>query len=427
MNKQLYKSKTFCWMAILTGLIFLASCKKYNSTGFTPGTAAPSISSVHTWSKTDTTTKYDTIISYDATGNMVQTLKRKPVQVNPFDSATTAGNLGNFYIIYGTNLGSATSITFNGYSAYFSRALLTDNSIVVQVPSKTPYYGAKATDSLVVTTLYGKVYYKFIILAPPPTASSYSNYNYQPSVTSASQITITGVGFANVTSVDVAAAVGSATGTTTIVSKNDSVMTLKFNSSSVERGNLVFHYTSASSQLTIKDAQDLVNMDNTVRFVTDNIEPGWGSWSWGPASISTAKARTGTASFAAQYGANSWWIDGLRNGGGGATEGLAYSPDYKYLSFWVFGGSADQKIYIEFGGGPAAGFNQNQVAANQYAVPAGVWTYYKIPIGNLVWNNIANSGNWAANSSQPLSTVAFFMNSNSVVEQLYFDDVILVK
>jgi hypothetical protein len=428
MKKKSLILKMAYWMLVGTGLVFAAtSCKKYNSEGFTPGKGVPTISSVHTWNKVDTTTAYDTIFSYDANGNLVTTLKLKQTRVNPFDSATTAGNLGTYYIIYGSNLGATTGITFNGYSAYFNRALITDNSIVVQVPSKTPYYGPQATDSLVITTLYGQAYYKFTILPPPPTPESYSNYNYQPSVSSASEITIKGVGFASVTSVDVAAATGSATGTTSIVSQNDSVMTLKFNSSTVERGNLVFTYDLGGNSVTIKAPEEVVNLDNTTRFITDNIESGWGSWSWGPAGMSTNQAKTGTASFGAQYGANSWWIDGIRMGGGGATDGIPYSPDYKYLSFWVHGGAADQKIYIEFGGGPAAGFNQNQVTDNQYDVPAGVWTYFKIPIANLVWNNISGSGNWADNSTQLLNTVAFFMNSNSAAEQLYFDDVILVK
>src|SRR5215831_2258863 len=137
MNTNLFKSRNFCWAAII-GILCIVSCKKYNSQGFTPGSGAPTISSVHTWNKSDTTAKYDTIITYDAGGNMVKTLKLRPTSLPGFDSVTTAGNLGNFYIIYGTNLGSATSITFNKYNAYFNRALLTDNSIVIQVPSKTP-------------------------------------------------------------------------------------------------------------------------------------------------------------------------------------------------------------------------------------------------------------------------------------------------
>lgn len=421
MKKQNFISKNFYWMLSILVVVAFASCQKYNIIGFTPGTGAPTISSVHTWNKTDTSVYYDTVYTYDGSGNITQTLQARSGRLVPFDSVTTAGNLGWYYAIHGTNLGNTSSITFNGLSAYFNRALITDTTIIVQVPSKTPYYGPQANDSLVLTTLNGKAYYQFTILPPPPTPTSYSNYNFS----AGSQITVTGVGFSSVTSVDVVGANGS--GTTSIMSQNDSVLVLQFNATTITRGNLVFTYNAGGNTEMQPATQELVDLDNNYQVFIDDTQNGWGSWSWGPAGTSTAKVKSGTASFAAQYGANSWWIDGFRNGGGGATDGLAYSSNYKYLSFWVYGGSADEKIYVEFGGGPAAGFNQNQVAANQYDVPPGVWTYYKIPIDNLVWNNIANSGNWAANSSQPLSTVAFFMNSNSVVEQLYFDDIILIQ
>lgn len=421
MKKKNFIAKNFYWMLGVLTVVAFASCKKYNIIGFTPGSGAPTIASVHTWNKTDTSVYYDTVYTYDASGNIIQTIQARSNRLVPFDSLTNAGNLGWYYVIHGTNLGSASSITFNGLSAYFNRALITDTTLIVQVPSKTPYYGPQANDSLVVTTLNGKAYYKFTILPPPPTPTSYSNYNFS----AGSQITLTGVGFSSVTSVNILGASGS--GTTSIISQNDSVLVLQFNATAVTRGNLVFTYNAGGNSQTQPATQELVDLDNAYQVFIDNSLNGWGSWSWGPAGTSTAKVKSGTASFGAQYGANSWWIDGFRNGGGGATDGLAYSPDYTYLSFWVYGGSADEKIYVEFGGGPSAGFNQNQVAANQYDVPPGVWTYYKIPIGNLVWNNIANSGNWAANSSQPLSTVAFFMNSNNVVEQLYFDDIILIK
>ncbi|HVZ97768.1 MAG TPA: IPT/TIG domain-containing protein [Chitinophagaceae bacterium] len=418
MKKNIFRSVN---ISFATGIIMISlfiSCKKYNSLGFTPGSGLPTITSVHTWDKVDTTVHYDTLVSYDASGNLVQTLRARTNLAYPFDSATTAGNLGDYYIIYGSNLGSATNITFNGYLAYFNRALVTDNSIVVQVPSKTPYLGSQANDSLVITTLHGKVGYKFSILPPPPSPDSYSNYNFS----AGSQITLTGVGFASVTSVSVSGANGE-TGTTSIVSQNDSVLVLQFDATTATRGILVFNYDAAGTSETVKGTQELVDVDNAYQVFTDNYAPNWGSWSWGPAGPSNAEAKSGTASFNAQYGANSWWIDGFRYGGGGPTDGLAYSADYKYLSFWVYGGTADEKIYIELGN---TGFNQNQTSANQYDVPPGVWTYYKIPVNNIIWNNTGTT-NWAANSSQPLNTVAFFMNSNSVAEQLYFDDVILIK
>lgn len=419
MKKNFFKLININW--VFAGILIVAisiSCKKYNSLSFTPGNGVPIISSVHTWSITDTAVYYDTVISYNSSGNMMQTLVARSNAVIPFDSATTAGNLGNYYIIYGSNLGSATNITFNGYTAYFNRALLTDNSIVVQVPSKTPYLGTQANDTLSVTTLHGKATYKFSILPPPPSPSDYSNFNFS----AGSQITLSGVGFASVSSVTLKGVNGQ-TGTTSIVSQNDSVLVLQFDATAATRGTLIFTYDGAGTSLTANGTQELVDLDNAYQIFTDNYGPSWGSWSWGPSGPSNAKFKSGTSSYGASYGANSWWIDGFRSGGGGATDGLQYSPDYKYLSFWVYGGTADEKIYIEWGNEGFANGGGNEI--NEYDVPPGVWTYYKIPISALLWNT--GNTNWAANSSQYLNTVAFFMNSNSVAEQLYFDDVILIK
>ena len=407
MNTIFFKSKNFCWIAMVIGLLFAISCKKYDSLGFTPGTGAPAISSVHTWNKTDTTAKYDTIISYDANGNLVKTLKLKPTRMNAFDSATTAGNLGNYYIINGTNLGSATNVTFNGYSAYFNRALITDNSIVVQVPSKTPYLPPLANDSLVVTTLYGKVAYKFSILPPPPTVSSYSNYNFY----SGSQITLKGVGFAAVSSVILTAAAGG-TANITIASKNDTVMVLQFPATTITRGFLTFTYTAGGTK-TISDAQELVDLDNAYRIFTDNYQNSWenGSWS-GQAGISTDVFKTGSASFKGVFPKGGWKIEGFQNW----WPSLPYDASYKYLAFWVKGGAAEQTVTIQTNTS-SKGYGQNQ-NFNPITVPANDWKYFKIPLSSIDF--------WSAGKT--LQQIGFFIKGpDSGDEVLYFDDVILIK
>ncbi len=130
----------------------LASCRKDNSMGFTPGAGAPTITSVHTLSKSDTskTPRYTT--SIDTSGNI--TNKDSVYVINPaaFDSVTTSGQKQNYYVIYGTNLGTTTSITFNGVIAYFNRSLITDKSLVVSIPTTVPTVGNGATNKIVVTT-----------------------------------------------------------------------------------------------------------------------------------------------------------------------------------------------------------------------------------------------------------------------------------
>ena len=413
------KNKTG-WILSLVAILTVVACKKDNGyLGFTPGTGAPTISSVHTYYKTDTTTTYDTIITYNAAGQPVQTLQTNPPRIYPFDSVVTAASLGNLYQIQGTNLGSTTLITFNGYTAYFNRALITDNSIIVQVPSKTPYLGAAANDSLVITTEHGKVAYKLVILPPAPTVASYSDYDFL----GGSQITLTGVGFASVTSVKVSGTLGGS-GSTSIVSQNDTVMVLQFDSTDVSRGVLTFTYNAGGQTDSAKGTQELVDIDNAYPvFAYGNIAPGWGSWSWDNAQISTTYFITSSSSWNAQFSGGGWKIDGFREGGGNATDGLAYSPDYTYLVFWVYGGSAKETLYIEWGN---EGFNNSGAnEINAQTIQPNQWNYIKVPISSLLWNT--GTTNWAANNSQNLNTVAFFMNSNSVTEQLYFDDVVLVK
>ena len=126
------------WILPIAALLMVVACKKNNYLGYTPGTGAPTITSVHTLSRTDTTARYDTIVTYDASGNPTSTRNQLPNIVNPFDSTTTAGNLGNYYVIQGSNLGSATSVTFNGTAAFLNRAWNTDNSIIVSIPGNVP-------------------------------------------------------------------------------------------------------------------------------------------------------------------------------------------------------------------------------------------------------------------------------------------------
>src|ERR1700743_448844 len=369
------------WILPIAAILMVGACKKNNYLGYTPGTGAPTISSVHTLGKQDTTVRYDTVFSYDASGNPVMTLKQLPFPYNPFDSTTTAGNLGQYYVIEGTNLGNATAVTFNGVSAFLNRAWNTDKSIIIAVPGNTPATGPRATDSLTVTTVNGVVSYKFAIIAPPPIVSSYSSVDF--TATGGYQMTLTGVGFASVTSVVVQDTITGQTGTaaTNIVSQNDSVMVLSFQPSTINRGILVFSYSAAGATTTAKGTQELVDIDNAYQiFANGAIAPGWGSWSYDVLQISSAHAITAATSCNMQYGfgSNGYKIDGLRNGDGTAASGVPYSPDYTYLVFYVYGGTNQETMYIDFGGGPGGGFGNSNTAnaINAQTVLPNQWNYF---------------------------------------------------
>lgn len=427
-NRILNLIKKAGWILPIAAILMFDACKKNNYLGYTPGTGTPTITSVHTWGRTDSTVRYDTVISYDAQGNKVTTYKQLPFPIKPFDSATTAGNVGTFYIINGTNLGTATSVTFNGIAAFLNRAWNTDNSILVSIPGNTPSTGPRATDNLTVTTTHGQVSYKFVIISPPPIVNTYSDFDFTSK--NGFKMTLNGVGFAAVSAVTLKDTVAGQTGSSAvnIVSQNDSVMVLSFPASTVSRGILFFDYKAGANTATSLGKQELVNIDNAYQiFAGGGIAPGWGSWSYDNTAVSNAQTITGPASYNMQYSANGYKIDGLRNGGGTAADGVPYSSSYTYLVFYVYGGTAQETMYVDFGGGPGGGFGNDKVknGINAVTVLPNRWNYFKIPISTLLWNT--GTTNWAANSSQLLNTVGFFMWANTVTEQLYFDDIVLVK
>jgi hypothetical protein len=372
-------SKT-AWILPVAAILTVGACKKTGYLGYTPGTGAPTITSVHTLTKVDTVNTNDTIIAYNSSGDTTQTIRTTQTTTTAFDSATTSGNLGSYYVIEGSNLGSATTVTFNGIVAYFNRALSTDNSIIVSVPSSTPYIGPQAT-----------------------------------------------VGFAAVTAVTLR---GTLSGSSSVnfVSQSDTVMTLTFPATTVTRGVLAFAYNSGGTTLTALGNQELVDIDNAYQvFAGGAIAPGWGSWSYDQVEVSNTQAITASTSYQMQYSSNGYKVDGLRYESGTAAVGVTYSPSYTYLVFYVYGGVQTETLYVEFGGGASGGFgNGGGNAINAQTIKPNQWNYFKVPISSLLWNTTAT--NWAANSSQLLNTVGFYMNSNgNVTEQLYFDDIVLVQ
>jgi len=395
-----------------------ASCKKYNSLGFTPGTGAPSITSVHTLSKTDTTVRYDTILTYTASGAVVKTIKASSGKVNAFDSVTTAGYLGNYYVIMGANLGSATTVSFNGVPAYLNRAWMTDNSIIVQIPTNAPATGPKATDSLTVVTLNGKAYYKFAIVPPPPTANSYSDYNFWLG----SRITLTGVGFAGVTSVGLTGS----TANVTIVSKSDTVLVLQFPSASIKRGNLVFNYTSVGSTLSITAPQELVDLDNAYNiFAFGNNQNGWSNNSWtspsGPIAGPTHSYGQ-TQSYVTTFPNGSWQMEGW----GGSTSNVTYFSGFKYYTFWILGGVQNEVLTISSDQLATPWQQPTGSGIFTITVPAGVWTYFKIPIGSGSGQiNFLSAGALGALANNRLSF--FIPGPNGVNETFYVDEVAFVQ
>jgi len=424
--------KRMCAIVGSVAIIAFASCRKYDSLGYTPGKAAPTITSVYT--------AYQTLINkdsvraiqtYDASGNLVTTYDTVGV-VNhqvAIDTATTEGNYGDYYVIHGTNLGLVTDVYFNNKSAYFNRALCSDQTILVQIPTGTPYRKPLAIDSVTVVSQYGKASYHFVVLPPPPDVTTPSDYDFL-----AGNIdTLHGVAFDSVKAVWIQGVSTSAsskgiTNSVQLVSiLDDTTMVVKFPETSLTQGNLVFAYTqlnqtSGPPDTTMPTNSSVVfnNINGAYQIFIDDLQNGWGSWSWDAAGVTTDVVKSGAASFSMTFTGGGWKVDGFRNGGGTDAEGLSYSTNWQYLSFWVKGGSATETLYIQWGN---AGLGQN--AVNPITVQPNTWQFFKIPFSSLNWNN--GSSPWSANSSSLLNTVGFFMKSNSVNEVLYFDNIMLIQ
>ncbi|MHB8209023.1 IPT/TIG domain-containing protein [Mucilaginibacter sp.] len=398
MKKIILKSKNLTWILSALMVFGLASCRKNNSLGFTAGTGVPTITSVHTLSKSDTSKVANVITTIDNNGNVTQTTGNFPINPMGFDSVTNTGNLQQYYVIYGANLGSTTHIYFNGANAYFNRALVSDQSLIVSIPITTPTSGTAATNKLLVTTLYGSVTYKFIVLPPPPTILQYSTNDF----IGGSTITLTGQGFGSVTSVNLKTT-GDAT---TIVSQSDTVLVLKFPTSAVTESPLLLNYSSNGKTLVVTSTIIFNDLDNAYVVFTDNYGAGWSSNSWGVGAPSTAQAKTGTTSWATTYPKGNYWANGF----GINTAGLP-STGYTYLSFWIKGGIETYSLYLT--ADTRGGFG-NSDKSYPITVPAGVWTYFKLPLSTLNLSGSQHFGFWIAGPADQNET-------------FYFDDVVLLK
>jgi len=427
-RNQFQQSKNLTWVLSALMVLGFASCKKQNSEGYTAGTGAPIITRVRTLGKVLTDSLTKTYTTYDSTGAASTTTQTNPPNgYSVQDSTTATGNLNNTYEIIGKNLGSATKLTINGVTVYFNRALGSDSELIFNIPSTIPTTQPQS-NKLVVTTLHGSVTYDFTVLPPPPTISTTSDYNY----TGGEQLTFTGVSFNSVTGITLK-------GTTiavTIVSKTDTTMVVKMPSTTVPRAYLVLAYGTGSNAANAVSTQEFIDMDDAyVIFDNNNYQNGWQDNSWAhPSGLSTAASHVGTASIEASYPANGWQIEGA-DGYNTPQSGIPYSPDYKYLTFWVKGGIAAHQLVI-VGDQMAGGYGQVQ-NANAYPgqlinVPASVWTYFKIPLAPRATSSTGlTSLNFWANGTLA-QQLGFFLQGGltsvpDVNETLYFDEIAFSK
>lgn len=199
----------YCILSVL--MIFsIVSCKKTDQ----GGTGAPTVTRVRLLSKTDTIKNVTHRITLDSSQVYDDT------RLVAFDSTVTSGRLGTQYGIIGTNLKTTSSVSFNGVSVYFNPALLTDNSIIIAIPSSTSTatqvpFGPGQSNKLTIVTAHGTVDYTFPIQQPAPTITSFTPL----SGNAGDIVTITGLVFNSVSAVrfDTTPAVIVGTPTTTSI------------------------------------------------------------------------------------------------------------------------------------------------------------------------------------------------------------------
>lgn len=423
--KKINKIKPNLLIAIVL-VIGIISCKKTENGGIggtTGGKGAPTVSSVRTVSKsTVDSTRTNTYTTYNSSGvaTTATTSNYNPV-ITAFDSTTVTGKLGNYYAVIGTNLGSTTKILVNGVSVLFNRALNSDNSLIFSISTTVPYVQPQS-NTIQIVTLYGSVSYPFTVLPPAPSLTSVSDYNF----TAGTQLTLTGSGLSFVTAINLQ----NTSDVVTIVSKSDVQLVVKMPATSVTRAVLSFTYTSGTNSLHTASKQEFVYIDKAYAiFANGAFQNSWGDNSYAQPSgaSATAPSITGKGGIIASYPAGGYKVEGEAN----YYPSFAYDPSYKYMTFWIKGGTVDHTLFL-VGDQAYSGYGNSltattAAAAQVVVVPAKIWTYYKIPLGT----GATMLALWGSNPTTATVTkqIGFFLRGSTgdVDETLYFDEILFVK
>ncbi len=297
----------------------------------------------------------------------------------------------------GSDLANVLTIVFEtgNAKAAFNSNFNTNDVLLFRVPADA----IPGEQNIIITNKNGTQYTVPFNVLGFANITDVSNYNFSEGT----EITLTGKNLADVSKVvfkkDPATEVE-------IVSSTATTLTLKFPSTSLTESELIITNDAGDATTT----QSFVALDNAKKLFTDTYADGYQDASWGSGGvISTTEFKSGTASVYKDYAKGNWHLIGI---------GWTGTPndDYKYLSFWIKGAAADHDLYIttqtsENGFGS---YNEYQ----KVAVPANVWTYYKLPIGPLkLW---ATGDNW--------NQIGWRIKGpDNQDERFYLDDVILIK
>ena len=307
------------------------------------------------------------------------------------------GASGTTLTLQGSGLGDIKTIVFekDAVSASFNPILNTDDAIIFRVPTAaTP-----GQQNIILTNGDGKsIKVPFNVLGLA-TITDVSNYDFE----TGSQITLTGKNLADVSAVKFSGS----TEVPTIVSKTPTTLVISMPTTAKFRTNLDIT-NLAGTTIT---QQEFVSLTNNFKFFADAYENGEQDASWGDAAfISTTNFKTGTASFGKNFQKDNWHQCGF---GWNAIP----NNNYKYLTFWVKGGSVDIDFWV-WTQQTQGGNDVYNNTPNKITVPANVWTYFKLSVSQLdLWKNGTTFNQIGWRLKGPFTQD----------EKIYFDDVMLVK
>ncbi len=352
------------WIIALVG--GFAACQQNNDV-----TPAPVITRVRTVSK-DSMYTYTVQSSLTTSYTAVRTI---PVA---FDSTTTLGQPGKLYAILGQNLQTTTAVYFNDYNVYINPAYLTSTSILVTIPTTTPFSG---NNKIKVVTTGGTVEYTFSIKQPFPVITDVDQLAGNPG----DIITITGTTFDNVS------AVTFGTANAEITAKSPTQLKVK-----VPAG-----VTSTTLAVTTPGGKTGYGIPFGFKYVVfdDAFASGWSTGGYnGKGTVpSTGVVKRGKASMQYDYTGG---FGGFQNYADGSVD----LTNYTGMKLALYGGSGTDGKIIKLV------VNGNYDKGLQLVLKSGVWTSFAIPLSTL-------------GATGKLTEITFQEFSGNVPETIYVDDI----
>ncbi|UII32292.1 IPT/TIG domain-containing protein [Fulvivirga ulvae] len=295
----------------------------------------------------------------------------------------------------GSGLGNITSVVFssNSASVYINPTLNTDQAFIFRVPQDA----LTGEQNIIFTNGKGVEFSVPFKVLGFPVITDVSNYNFSEG----EELTLTGKNFSDVSRVLIA---GTST-EITILSQTATSLVIQMPASDLNEFTL-----SVENSTGVTDTEQVfVNRDKAFLIFTDDYATDYQDATWGaPGVISTEVFKSGAASVGKKYETGNWSVFGF-----GWTN--TANDNFKYLSFWVKGGSIDLDLYIISQQSPDGWDTFHDY--NKITVPANEWTYFRIPVDQLkLW---ANGTEW--------NQLTWRIQGPDTDQTIYLDDVMFIR